>query len=201
MKVFAGAETHADTESLTTVPLSPAGARPPPPAGLSFEGLYRDLFAFAWRTLRALGVPHHCLDDATQDVFLVVHRQLDGFEQRSSPRTWVFTIAYNVASNYRRREHRKGGLLPIDPATPSAGPSPEGELSRARAWEFVSRFLESLDESKRAVFVLTQLEGMKATEVSEALNIPVNTVYTRLHHARGAFRAALAARNAGGPDE
>lgn len=199
MKVFARSETHPDAVAVAPVSLIKTVATPP--SGLSFEGLYRDLFAFVWRTLRALGVPKHCLDDATQDVFLVVHRQLDGFEQRSSPRTWVFTITYNVASNYRRREYRKGGLLPFDPSTPSSGPSPEGDLNRAQAWEFVSQFLETLDESKRAVFVLTQLEGMKATEVSEALNIPVNTVYTRLHHARGAFRSALAARNGGGIDE
>jgi RNA polymerase sigma-70 factor (ECF subfamily) len=164
----------------------------------SFEELYRELFAFVWRSLRALGVREAALDDATQDVFVVVHRQLDGFEQRSSLQSWVFAIAYNVASNYRRREYRKGGLLPIDPATPSIGPDPEGELGRAQAWEFASRFLDNLDEPKRAVFVLTQLEGMKATEVADALAIPVNTVYTRLHHAKIAFREALATRDAGG---
>jgi RNA polymerase sigma-70 factor (ECF subfamily) len=167
----------------------------------SFKELYRELFPFVWRTLRVLGVPHTCLDDATQDVFLVVHRQLHGFEQRSSPRTWVFTITQNVASNYRRREHRKGGLLPIDPEIPSREPTPEGDIRRARAWDFVKQFVASLDEAKRAVFILTQLEGMTASEVSDALAIPVNTVYTRLHHARSAFREALAARDAGGSNE
>jgi RNA polymerase sigma-70 factor (ECF subfamily) len=132
------------------------------------------------------------LDDATQDVFVVVYRQMGGFEYRASPRTWIFSIAYNVASNYRRREQRKGGLLPLDAATPTTDVDPEGELGRARAWDFVLQFLDTLEEPKRAVFVLTQLEGMKAADVADALNTPVNTVYTRLHHARQAFREALA---------
>lgn len=164
----------------------------------SFDALYRELFAFVWRILRSLGVPAASLDDAAQDVFLVVHRQLNGFEQRASPRTWIFAIASNVASNYRRREQRKGGLLPIEPTVASQHPDPEGELRRAQAWEFLSQFLETLDESKRAVFILTQLEGVSAVEVSDALKVPVNTVYTRLHHARSAFREALAARDAKG---
>lgn len=167
------------------------------PQALSFESLYREHFAFVWRSLRGLGVLPSSLDDATQDVFVVVYRQLDGFEFRASPRTWIFSIAYHVASNYRRREQRKGGLLPLDPATAGTNVDPEGELGRARAWDFVQRFLDSLDEAKRAVFVLTQLEGLKATDVADALDTPVNTVYTRLHHARHAFREALAKHSRG----
>lgn len=186
----------AVTPTLCNLPVPLATATP-----LSFESLYREHFAFVWRCLRGLGVKPASLEDAAQDVFVVVHRQLSGFEQRSAPRTWIFAIAYNIASNYRRREYRKGGLVPMDPAIPSGSPDPESELNRARAWDFVNQFLDSLDESKRAVFVLTQLEGMKATEVAEALGVPVNTVYSRIHHVRLAFREALASRDAGGAHE
>lgn len=194
MKDPAEADTDqvAVTQALCNLPNSPTAA----PA--SFESLYREHFAFVWRSLRGLGVKLASLDDATQDVFVVVHRQLNGFEQRSAPRTWIFAIAYNTASNYRRRESRKGGLVPMDPAIPSGAPDPEGELNRARAWDFVNQFLDGLDESKRAVFVLTQLEGMKATDVAEALGVPVNTVYSRIHHVRLSFREAIARRDAGG---
>lgn len=194
MKDFRSADTHPFALHPEPRPISdPAKVT----SLASFELVYRELFAFVWRSLRGLGVQLAALDDATQDVFLVVHRQLPHFEQRASLRTWVFGIAYNVASNYRRQEHRKGGLMPMDPATPSSTPDPEDELRRTQAWWFVSRFLEQLDEQKRAVFVLTQLEGMSAVEVAEALAIPVNTVYTRLHHARVAFRDALAKRETG----
>jgi RNA polymerase sigma-70 factor, ECF subfamily len=194
------AEPDTDRVAVTQAPCNlPDSFSTATPA--SFESLYREHFAFVWRSLRGLGVEPASLDDATQDVFVVVHRQLSGFEQRSAPRTWIFAIAYNTASNYRRREYRKGGLVPMDPALPSGSPDPESELNRARAWDFVNRFLDGLDESKRAVFVLTQLEGMKATEVAEALGVPVNTVYSRIHHVRLSFREALACRDAGGADD
>jgi RNA polymerase sigma-70 factor (ECF subfamily) len=163
-----------------------------------FEELYRAHFTFVWRSLRALGVNEANMDDAVQDVFVVVHRQLEGFEQRASLRTWIFAIVHHVASNHRRREQRKGGLVPLDPESPSVHPDPEHQLHRSQAWQFVRQFVDQLDESKRAVFVLTQIEGLKATEVAEMLDIPVNTVYTRLFHARLAFREALAAREFGG---
>src|SRR5687768_12204599 len=73
-----------------------------------FDEVYAENFPFVWRCLRALGVPQALLDDATQDVFVVVHRQLDAFEGRSSVRTWLYGIARKVAFNHRRRQQRKG---------------------------------------------------------------------------------------------
>lgn len=173
----------------------------PAPVQLSsvtdFNAVYRAEFPFVWRTLRALGVATSSLDDAVQDVFIVVHRQLPGFEQRASLRSWIFAIAYNVASNHRRREYRKGGLIPLHPEIQAPDPDPEARLNQTQAWDFLSSFLDQLDEGKRAVFVLTQLEGFKATEVAEALGIPPNTVYTRLHNAKLAFRDAIASSRKG----
>jgi len=210
MKVFSVPETDLSVssqairlpnfvEAAHTPAARPAGSvTPAPTSDVSFAVIYRAHFAFVWRSLRALGLSTASLDDAVQDVFIVVHRQLGGFDHRASLRSWVFAIAYNVASNYRRREHRKGGLALLDPEMPSNHPDPESQLHRAQAWAFLSQFLDTLDDAKRAVFVLTQLEGLSATEVADALSIPVNTVYTRLHHARNALRDALAANQSGG---
>jgi RNA polymerase sigma-70 factor, ECF subfamily len=199
MKDFARADTDEEkvqTASLNlTSPPEPGGAAGSP---LGFVEVYRQLFPFVWRALRAFGVAVPHLDDAAQDVFVVVHRRLEEFRHESTPRTWIFEIAYRTALNYRRRERRKGGLCTLETDAPSPGPDPEARLRSAQAWDFVSRFLEELDEDKRAVFVLTQLEGLSATQVAETLNIPTNTVYTRLHHARGAFRDALAKHSPGG---
>ncbi|NJL96066.1 MAG: TIR domain-containing protein, partial [Anaerolineae bacterium] len=63
-----------------------------------FDAVYDEYFEFAWRSLRRLGVPTEALDDAVQDLFLVVHRRLDSFEGRSSLRTWIFGIALRVAA-------------------------------------------------------------------------------------------------------
>ena len=169
---------------------------PPQPSGHvpHFEEIYREHFGFVFRSLRALGVPSSSLDDAVQEVFVVVHRRLGDFEGRSTLRTWLFSIAYQIARNVRRRERRKGGLSPLDTETPDTHRSPEEQTAAARSWQFVAGFLARLDEGKRAVFVLCLLEEATAVEAADALGIPVNTVYSRLHALRRSFREALQAR-------
>jgi hypothetical protein len=82
---------------------------------LAFERLYLLYFGFTWRVLGHLGVPQHAIDDAVQELWLVVHRRLPAFEARSSLKTWLFGIALNVARNHRRAEDRRQRNLP-DPA-------------------------------------------------------------------------------------
>lgn len=179
--------------SLVTDHESGAHARAVP----DFDRLYEDSFDSVWRTLRALGVSPTSLDDAVQDVFLAVHRQLPGFEARSTAKTWICGIACHVASNYRRRERRKGGLLPLDPAMTTDGPDPHDKLEETRAWAFVSAFLTTLDEAKRTVYVLSRFEGLTAPQIAETLAIPLNTVYSRIHAVEGAFKAFLSAHGEG----
>src|SRR5262245_13622962 len=89
----------------------------------SLEAVYRQHFSATWRVLRRLGVPDAQLDDATQDVFLVVHRKLADFDGRSPLRSWIVAIAVRIASEYRRRGNR-ARTEPLDEAIPDAAPSP-----------------------------------------------------------------------------
>ena len=77
------------------------------PATLDFTAVYEEHFAFVWRSMRRLGVPDRLLDDAAQDVFIVVHRRLGEFEGRSTLKSWLFAIARRVAHDHRRRVGRK----------------------------------------------------------------------------------------------
>lgn len=167
------------------------GRRPGESPVLSFGALYDEHFAFVWRSLRRLGVPSPLLEDAAQDVFVVVHRRLAEFEGRSSIRTWLFGIAVRVARTHRRRISRKERFdpLPIDLESPAG--RPDGEVEKRRAADFLERFLDSLDDEKRAVFVLAELEQMTAPEIESALGVKLNTVYSRLRAARKAFETAV----------
>jgi RNA polymerase sigma-70 factor (ECF subfamily) len=156
----------------------------------TFERLYAEQFSFVWRCLRGLGVPDASIDDAAQDVFLVVHRQLAGFRGQSTVRTWLFGILRNVASNHRRSVRRREQPATEVRPTPSR---PDEHAQDVQAAAFVRGFLEELDEKKRAVFVLGALEEMSMPEVAAALSIPLNTAYTRLRRAREDFERALAA--------
>jgi RNA polymerase sigma-70 factor (ECF subfamily) len=183
---------------LKTVPLNPSeppDGRPPsqPEPAETFDDIYSRNFPFVWRCLRGLGVLPAALDDAAQDVFLVVHRQLAGFRGESNLQTWLYGIARHVASNHQRRARRKQAPtepLVEEPEHPAPGPHERAEDAEAAA--FVAGFLARLDDKKRDLFILAVLEEMTMPEVAAALSIPLNTAYTRLRRVRAEFEEALA---------
>jgi RNA polymerase sigma-70 factor (ECF subfamily) len=171
------------------VPTSAATTAPDERARLS--AIYREHFEFVWRSLRRLGAPEHALEDATQDVFLVAARRLDEFEGRSSIRTWLFGVAMRVVRTQRRtswRHQRKvDALATAKPDSPDTDPMAQRDAQR-----LLLALLEQLDDDKRAVYVLAELEGMTVVEIAEGLGANVNTIYTRLRAARQQLRAAAA---------
>jgi len=162
------------------------------PAARAFEDLYGQYFDFVWRSLRRLGVPKELLEDATQDTFVVVHRRLADLRPEASAKAWTFGIALRVARDYRRSQRRKPTMSYDMDSTPSPSNGPFENAAAAQALRVLERFLGTLDEDKRAVFVLAELEEMSAPEISEALGGSVNTIYSRLRIARERFVAFLA---------
>ena len=181
-----------------------APAAPPTPAELrAFEAIYDEHLAFVWRSLRRLGVQGAALDDAVQDVFLVVHRRLPEFEARSSVKTWLFGIVLRVARTCRRSVQRKspGTSGPGAPEDPETLADPHGELpdalaEKTEAVRLLHEILDELGDEKREAFVLAELEQMTAPEISEALGVNLNSVYSRLRAARREFEQAVARRRA-----
>jgi RNA polymerase sigma-70 factor (ECF subfamily) len=160
---------------------------------LRFDVIYDELFEFVWRSARRLGVHEASVDDVAQDVFLVVHRRLDAFEGRSSIKTWLFGITLRVVSDWRRTKRRKGGLLelPAEDRLASSATGPDGDLEREQSARLLQALLSELDDDKREVFVMVELDELSAPEVAAVLQIPLNTVYSRLRVAREEFERAL----------
>ena len=159
-------------------------------AGLSpaLADVYRDHFDFVWRSLLRLGVPSSQAEDVAQDVFLVVHRRLPDYDSARALRPWLFGIARRVAADRRRSSQREQRRMRVIAAAGSdRRADPEQAAARAEAAQIVQGFLDSLDEERRVVFVLGELEGFSGTEIAQALDINRNTVYTRLRAARRLF--------------
>lgn len=159
-------------------------------APTSFSALYDRYFDFVWRSLRRLGVPVSSLDDATQEVFLVVYRRLPEFKGHSSLKTWLFGIAYNVAQHVIRSAARRAAERG-SPAPPAHVATPQEELLQAESVRLLYRVLDDLEPDKRSVLVMAELEHMTAPEIVQATGLPLNTVYSRLRLARRDFEAAL----------
>lgn len=165
------------------------------------HGLFNDFYTshaqFVARSLRRLGIREELLDDALQEVFLIVYRKLPELDAQQHAKTWVFRITMNVAANLRRqtqRWHKKlgGGSA----ALPEGATGADETLARVIHDEkraLLYKVLDSLDEDKRLVFVLHELEQLGVPEVAEALGLNLNTAYSRLRAARAAFERGVEA--------
>jgi RNA polymerase sigma-70 factor, ECF subfamily len=175
-----------------------AAERDPPP---DFDAVYAEYFAFVWRNLRRLGVPEASLRDASQEVFLVVHRRLGDFEGRAPIRSWLYSIVTRVARQDRRTRSRKElrDVEDADQIPDARAVGPESSAARGEALRLVLELVAELDEDKRAVLILADLEDMTAPEIALAVDANVNTVYARLRAARAELRRALERRRGSAP--
>lgn len=170
----------------------PQAAAAPSPA---LVAAYREHFQFVWRSARRLGAPAAALDDVVQDVFLIVARRLPEFRGEASLRTWLFAITLRVVQVHRRSASRH--LRRVEAfATVHADGAGTDPYARTDAADALLKLLDQLDDDRRAVFVLAELEGMTAQEISAGLGINVNTVYSRLRAARQQLERALAGAEA-----
>ncbi|WP_204138822.1 sigma-70 family RNA polymerase sigma factor [Halomicronema sp. CCY15110] len=128
------------------------------------------------------------LDDLVQEVFFRAWKGLPKFRQSAQFSTWLYRIAWNVATDRRRAQGQaRSQSLPVPPA-PSAEPS---TLTQLHYEDVVQRGLQTLSWEHRAVIVLHDLEDLPQQEVASILHIPKGTVKSRLHHARSALRTFL----------
>jgi RNA polymerase sigma-70 factor (ECF subfamily) len=169
----------------------------------AFAEVFRQYAPFVWRALRRLGVAEADVEDVCQEVFMVVARKLESFEGRSALRTWIYGISARTASDYRRRAVRREIATAEVPAGGVDGQQ-DRALMEKEARRALDRILDELDEDKRAVFVLYEIEELGMADVAEALGCPLQTAYSRLHAARriveAAFARAREAAHVGGSD-
>lgn len=156
-----------------------------------FRAIYDAELPWVWNTLRRVGVPDRHLEDVAHDVFVVVYRRLDDYDRARPLRPWLFGIAHRVASDFRRRAAHAREIPDEEPAATHGGPDAEAQLADDDARAVVARALDTLDEDKRAVFVMHELDDRPVTEIADALAIPLNTAYSRLRLARRDFTAAV----------
>jgi RNA polymerase sigma-70 factor (ECF subfamily) len=164
----------------------------------------REHHGFAWRVLRRFGLAPADADDAAQRVFMIASSRLDDIE-RGSERAFLFRTAAHIASKaHRARRQRPDRLAPDVGEPQDPAPLPDALLEQRRARHLLDCILQELPEDLHAVFVLFEIEGLRAAEVAEALEIPLGTVASRLrrarsevserlarHHARSAFKGRL----------
>ncbi len=150
------------------------------------------------RYLGRLGIPSEDVDDLVQATFLEVVRAAKRFDPERATRSWLFGVATMMVRRHRRSMSRTFARLAKWASMPRHQ-LPETPAERFESKETGQRFeyaFGELSTKKREVFTLVVVEGLSGEEAAQVLGIPVNTVWTRLHHARRELRAAL---EGGGP--
>jgi RNA polymerase sigma-70 factor (ECF subfamily) len=195
----AGSPEASRSEAERRVAMEDAATRP-----WTFESMYEAYAPFVWRNACRLGVSTSAAEDLVQEVFLVVHRRLSTFDERTSARAWLSAILIRVVRAYWRKKRQKevpGQHPPVDPdgLSGSSEPGPCESAERSEAVRELYAVLSGMNKDRREVFVLSELEELTAPEIAHALGMNVNTVYFRLRTARKEFerivlRRAAAAR-------
>jgi RNA polymerase sigma-70 factor, ECF subfamily len=153
--------------------------------------IYNEYFDFVWRNARRLGVPKSSAEDVVQEVFIVVQRRLPDFDGRAHVRSWLFGILVLVVRRYHRGFRRKDArCVPLERETARAAidvtdvPTPSALLEEAERVRLLEWLLDQLDEGKRTLIVLSELEEWTLREIAEHLGSNTNTVYSRLRAAK-----------------
>ncbi len=130
------------------------------------------------------------LDDLVQEVFLRAWKGLPKFRQTAKFSTWLYRIAWNLATDQRQASaQRRNQLQSLTEKSPTQQPAPD--LMNLHYQDLVQRGLANLSFDHRTILVLHDLEEVPQKEVAEILDIPVGTVKSRLFHARASMRQFL----------
>lgn len=138
--------------------------------------------------------------DITQDVFIRAYQAFARFDGRSSLRTWLFRIAYNLCVDRARREERNPAKTSLDGASSTLGETwdvadqretADQEVLNKELQELVKAGLARMSDKLRTVIILHDQEEMSYEEIAEAVGIPIGTVKSRLFLARNSLQQFL----------
>lgn len=172
----------------------------PTPQPADGQQLVHDHYEFIWRLVRRLGLSSADADDATQQVFMVTLHPEPKLIQPGSERSFLYGVALNVFREFRRK-HATGARHDPAPLETQVSPhSPQRDAEARQAWEHLQQVLAAMSEDVRAVFLLFELEGLTALEISDLLHVPPGTVASRLRRGREVFHEHAAALRATMPE-
>lgn len=167
------------------------GADAPGAGDLDIGRLYDEHGAYLCRVVQRLTGSREASEDIVQEVFLLAYHRRRELEDRQGIRTWLYRVAVNHVRHRRRSFSRYQGMkdrYQQHPDQELRPDGPESDAERAEQGRLVVACVSRLSDKLREVFVLYELEELEGNEIAEILEIPINTVWSRLRLARAAFR-------------
>ncbi|HEX4586281.1 MAG TPA: sigma-70 family RNA polymerase sigma factor [Burkholderiaceae bacterium] len=159
---------------------------------LAFEALYRVYFPRLTRFLERVIRRPHVVEEVLNDAMLVVWRKAASFNGESKVSTWIFSIAYRKALKALKRFDEP--VESDDRDFESTQPGPEGQLMQRQRWALLLQQIGRMSAEQRTVIELTYYHGYAYRDIAQIMGCPVDTVKTRMFHARRRLRQFVSER-------
>lgn len=156
----------------------------------AFERLYRIYQPRLARFLFNLVGRTQLVEEVLDDTMMVVWDTAGNFRGTSKLSTWVFAIAYRKAMRARARWPDPVEEPAVDTRV-SSDPGPDDELQHEWLHEALTAAMATLSADHRTVVDLTYFHGLGYREIAEVMDCPVDTVKTRMFHARRRLKDAM----------
>ncbi|MGO9839038.1 MAG: RNA polymerase sigma factor [Polyangiaceae bacterium] len=167
--------------------MSPPSSRSGPDLGAIFD----EHFDYVWATLRRLGVRDADREDLVHEVFMKVHTRLADYDTTRPLRPWLFGFAYHVAADHRRLARHRVEVLGGSHEAVAQDPPADERVAVGEDRETLVAALDELSLARRALIVMHDVDETPVPEIADALEIPLNTAYSRLRLAREDLAAAV----------
>lgn len=172
-----------------SAPLTEAAALPSTAPHL--RTIFDEQFTYVWNSLRRLGVREADLEDLAQDVFVQVQRSISTYEPSRAIRPWLFGFARHLASDYRRSARYRTEVLHAEVQAVDPSAAADELVTKGENRALLLEALGALDDDRRDVFILHEIDEVTVPDLADALHIPLNTAYSRLRLAREDFARAI----------
>ena len=167
----------------------------------AFQALVERHRSMVYRVAYQFAGNHYDAEDIAQEVFIKVYRSLDRFRQDAQLSSWLYRIVMNACIDHRRR-HMPAAAAPFGEEaelrllnTPEERPGPEDRAYAGELGQVLETEISRLPQGQRIVFIMRHHQGLKLTEIAEALGLAEGTVKRQLHAAVHRLRAALSTAN------
>ncbi|HET6284524.1 MAG TPA: sigma-70 family RNA polymerase sigma factor [Polyangia bacterium] len=151
---------------------------------MTFTAAFETYAPFTWNVLALLGVAPADVPDVCQEVFLVLHRRWSEVDTDRSLKSWLYAVCVRKVAEYRRHRRARPEVVTAEPPELRVEGSAEDVVDRKHAARLLDHALDQLDDDRRAVFVLYEIEELSIAEVATTIGCPLQTAYSRLRAAR-----------------
>ncbi|HEY4221153.1 MAG TPA: sigma-70 family RNA polymerase sigma factor [Myxococcota bacterium] len=194
-------DSAVDPAMNDAAPPSAASSSSSSSSSSSFDAAYREHKTYVWHALRRLGVSDADRPDLVHDVFMVFWRRRAELDVERAVKPWLFGIAYRVVLGHRRRLVRRpeDQRDELEMREAAVAATQDDVVDKKRAQALLQTALAAMDLDQRAVFVLHDVDGENVAACARALDVSVNTLYSRLRLARKKLADVVAASRSTAP--